>query len=80
MSERIALAAGMALGAIVLSTVSLAALPLAQDGQALRQVEKDNSAIQLVQGGRCHRWRRECAARWGFRTSRYFRCMARNRC
>jgi hypothetical protein len=30
--------------------------------------------------GRCRAWRRECADRWGWRTSRYHRCLARHGC
>jgi hypothetical protein len=30
--------------------------------------------------GRCRAWRRECADRWGWRTERWYRCLARHGC
>jgi hypothetical protein len=30
--------------------------------------------------GRCRSWRRECADRWGWRTGRWYRCLARHGC
>jgi len=30
--------------------------------------------------GRCRAWRRECADRWGWRTERWHRCLARRGC
>jgi hypothetical protein len=30
--------------------------------------------------GRCRAWRRECADRWGWRTGRWYRCLARHGC
>jgi hypothetical protein len=29
---------------------------------------------------RCRGWRRECAERWGWRTDRWHRCLARHGC
>ena len=29
---------------------------------------------------RCRAWRRECADRWGWRTERWYRCLARHGC
>ena len=29
---------------------------------------------------RCRAWRRECADRWGWRTDRWYRCLARHGC
>jgi hypothetical protein len=29
---------------------------------------------------RCRAWRRECADRWGWRTERFHRCLARHGC
>jgi hypothetical protein len=30
--------------------------------------------------GRCRAWRHECADRWGWRTERFHRCLARHGC
>jgi hypothetical protein len=30
--------------------------------------------------GRCRAWRRECAERWGWRSERWHRCLARHGC
>jgi hypothetical protein len=73
------IAAVLLLGAIMVPSDALAAMPLLP-GDRLLAEGADGSMIELVQGGRCRMWRRECSVRWGFRTPRYFRCMARNRC
>jgi hypothetical protein len=47
------------------------------------QMPAQTSALQQVQFwdvGRCRAWRRECADRWGWRTGRWYRCLARHGC
>jgi hypothetical protein len=47
------------------------------------QVTNQAPAVQQVQFwdiGRCRAWRRECAERWGWRTGRWHRCLARHGC
>ena len=42
-----------------------------------------SSLVEQVQWwdlGRCRTWRRECADRWGWRTERWYRCLARHGC
>ena len=44
---------------------------------------EDQPVIQQVQFwdiDRCRGWRRECADRWGWRTERWHRCLARHGC
>ena len=36
--------------------------------------------VQFWDIGRCRAWRRECADRWGWRTGRWYRCLARHGC
>jgi hypothetical protein len=36
--------------------------------------------VQFWDMGRCRAWRRECADRWGWRTERWYRCLARHGC
>jgi hypothetical protein len=79
MSFRLIIAAASALAATMVMSLPVLATPFAPHGNALVETAKDTT-IELVQGGRCHRWRRECSVRWGFRTPRYFRCMRRNGC
>ena len=38
------------------------------------------SLIEKAQYRGCRFWHRECAARWGWRSHRYFRCLARHGC
>ena len=39
------------------------------------------SLVQKTQyRGYCREWRRECAARWGWRSPRYFSCLERRGC
>jgi hypothetical protein len=66
------------LGATTATSEALAAMPLVPRDGLLEGA--NGSMTELVQGGRCRMWRRECSVRWGFRTPRYFRCMGRNGC
>jgi hypothetical protein len=75
---KFALAAGLAFGAALMSQ-SVYAAPLAAPSKAAAGA-LEGSFVELVQGGRCRSWRRECSLRWGFRTARYHRCMARRGC
>jgi hypothetical protein len=79
MSLKLAIAAASMLVAVTVMSRPVLAAPFAPHGNALAEAVKDTT-IELVQGGRCHRWRRECSVRWGFRTPRYHRCMRRNGC
>jgi hypothetical protein len=36
--------------------------------------------VQFWDVGRCRSWRRECADRWGWRSDRWYRCLARHGC
>jgi hypothetical protein len=36
--------------------------------------------VQWWDIGRCRAWRRECAQRWGWRSDRWYRCLARHGC
>lgn len=78
MSLRLITAVASMLAAVMVSPPVFAA-PFAPHGNALIEAAEDTT-IEFVQGGRCHRWRRECSVRWGFRTPRYHRCMRRNGC
>jgi hypothetical protein len=42
----------------------------------------ETSAPEIVQfgPGRCRFWARSCAAEWGWRSRRWFRCMSRHGC
>jgi hypothetical protein len=79
MSLRLIVAAASMLAAVTVMSSPILAAPFAPHGNALVETAKDTT-IELVQGGRCHGWRRECSVRWGFRTPRYHRCMRRNGC
>ncbi|MET0192004.1 MAG: glycosyl hydrolase family 5 [Hyphomicrobiaceae bacterium] len=46
----------------------------------LRTTDAHESLVQKTQYRYCRRWRHECAERWGWRTPRYFRCLARHGC
>jgi hypothetical protein len=36
--------------------------------------------VEKVHWRRCRAWRHECAARWGWRTPMFFRCLGRHGC
>ena len=57
---------------------------MADAGSSLATVQRAQTPIvEQVQWwdlGRCRAWRRECADRWGWRTERWYRCLARHGC
>jgi len=55
----------------------MSASPLALLSQ---QSSAESGSLQKVHYRYCRRWRHECADRWGWRTGRYFRCLARHGC
>jgi hypothetical protein len=79
MSLKFALAAGLVFATQALMSQITSATPLATQSKATGTVS-EGSVVEFVQGGRCRAWRRECSLRWGFRTGRYHRCMARRGC
>ncbi|TMJ75225.1 MAG: glycosyl hydrolase family 5 [Alphaproteobacteria bacterium] len=77
MFAKLSLAAGLVLAAATLVPAGASA---AAPQSPLPGVTADNSLVQKAQWGYCHGWRRECAARWGWRTPGFFRCMGRHGC
>jgi hypothetical protein len=69
----LAAAAALAPSAAVAGAVSPLAMQTTDQATALRQV-------QYWDVRRCRAWRRECAERWGWRTGRWYRCLARHGC
>jgi hypothetical protein len=71
-------------GSLMLSALTLvpAAAPAAPAHQSLMPgaIAAEGKLLQQVQWGRCHAWRHECAARWGWRTPMYYRCLGRHGC
>jgi hypothetical protein len=82
MLTKLSLAAGLALAAATLAPVAASAAAPWSPIPAV--VAAGDGQIQKAQWGwgygRCHAWRRECAARWGWRTPGFFRCLARHGC
>jgi len=82
MLTKFSLAACLVLAAATLAPVGAGAA--APQSQIPAVVAADRGLIQKAQWGwgygRCHAWRRECAARWGWRTPGFFRCLARHGC
>ena len=79
MIGKISLAAGL----VVLATAfgpSIASAASIAPQSTLGVTKSDSSLVQTVQWRRCRAWRNECAARWGWRTRGYFRCVARHGC
>src|SRR5215467_14467036 len=82
MLTKLSLAAGLVLAAASLAPVGASAA--APQSPIPAGVAADGGLIQNAQWGwgygRCHAWRRECAARWGWRTPGFFRCLGRHGC
>jgi hypothetical protein len=63
--------------------VLLAPSTLSAGVQAPRATPEHASGVEQVQFwdiNRCRAWRRECADRWGWRSDRWYRCLARHGC
>jgi len=76
MSSKYLLVAGA-----LLAGAMLAPLPSQANVKAPQSVAADSLVQQVHRGGpRCWYWRNECAARWGWGTWRYRRCLARHGC
>jgi hypothetical protein len=69
----LAAAAALVPSAAVAGSLSPVAAQITDQPTALKQV-------QYWDVGRCRAWRRECAERWGWRTGRWYRCLARHGC
>ncbi len=69
------LAIGLGLLTLVASAQAAPQLPAQSTGNTplLQQA-------QYWDVGRCRAWRRECAERWGWRSDRWHRCLARHGC
>jgi hypothetical protein len=75
MLRKLALASGL-MGAVLLA-------PAAMSAPQLPAVTSNTPLVQQTQFwdmNRCRAWRRECAERWGWRTERWDRCLARHGC
>jgi hypothetical protein len=78
MFTKLSFAAGVLMLATAFSPIAATAAPgLPQS----RIVQGDTGALlQPAQYRRCHFWHRECAARWGWRTRGFYRCLWRHGC
>jgi len=75
MIVRLSLAAGLVAATIALAPQFAGAAPLAPPSGA-----SEGSLVQQVQWRYCRAVRNECAARFGWRTWRYWRCVAARGC
>ncbi len=72
-------AGGLMLTALSFAPAGAAAAPAHQSLMPGATV-LEGKLLQQVQYGRCHAWRHECAARWGWRTPMFYRCLGRHGC
>jgi hypothetical protein len=81
MIARISLAASLVLMAATFTATGASAATAAQS-PLTGVIAADGSLVQKTQWGYgyCRGWARECAARWGWRTPQFFRCMGRHGC
>ena len=79
MLAKLSLAASLALAAAALASTGAAATTAAQS-PIPGVLAANGSLVQKAQYRRCRAWRHECAARWGWRSRQYFRCVNRHGC
>ena len=79
MFAKISVAAGLLALAATFAPVSAATMPQSRIGNVAADV---GALLQKAQWGHrhCRYWHDECAARWGWRTRMYYRCLARHGC
>ena len=72
----------LSLASVIASSAFL--LPVQGSASPLSGIRQDAptnaTPVQYWDRGRCRGWRRECAERWGWRTERFHRCLARHGC
>jgi len=78
MIGKFTLAAGVLTLALAAGTHVASATSAPQS--ALGTIEPGQALVQKAHYRRCRYWRHECADRWGWRTRRYFHCLARHGC
>ena len=79
MFAKLSLAAGLMLAAATLAPMGASAA--APQSPLTGVIAADGTLVQKTQFyGRCRAWRHECAARWGWRSPQFFRCLARHGC
>ena len=79
MIAKLSLAAGLMLAAAALAPTGASAATAPQS-PIPGVLAIDGSLVQKTQYYGCRGWARECAARWGWRTPQFFRCMGRHGC
>jgi hypothetical protein len=77
MIAKLVLATGLLVAALAPTGASAATL---QQSQLPGVIAADGSLVQQAQYGYCRAWHRECAARWGWRSPQFFRCLRRHGC
>jgi hypothetical protein len=78
MLVKLSLAAGLVAAVATFAPHSASAGNLVPQSMAARLI--DASLVQKAHYRGCRFWRHECAARWGWRTRGYFRCLWRHGC
>jgi hypothetical protein len=80
MIAKLSLSVGLILAAATIAPVGASAMAPQSPVPAINGAE--GTLLHKAQWGygRCRAWRHECAARWGWRSPRYFRCVARHGC
>jgi hypothetical protein len=79
MLAKLSLATGLVVMAAAFSPTGASAASMPQS-RLPGLTTSEGSLVQQAQWGRCRFWHRECAARWGWRTPGYFRCLYRHGC
>jgi hypothetical protein len=80
MLAKVTLAGGLVVMAVALAPAGASAARAPQS-KIPGAIAADGTLVEKVHyWGRCRAWRHECAARWGWRTPGYFRCLGRHGC
>jgi len=80
MMLKVSVTAGVLAAAIVFAPHAVSALPISSQAGGLGAAAAEGGLVGQVQWRYCRVVREDCAAAWGWRTWRYFRCTARRGC
>ena len=80
MFRKVTLAAGLLVMAAAFAPIGAVAAPAMPQSKLVDVAADAGSLVQKTHYRGCRFWHHECAARWGWRTRNYYRCLWRHGC
>ena len=80
MIRKLSFAAGLLAMAAAFTPISATAAPAMPQSRIADVAADAGVLLQKVQFRHCRYWHNECAARWGWRTRMFYKCLGRHGC